>query len=500
MPSEPRAAHAATAVLLALLLAAAAGAPPLLLEALGLMLFAMAAARCLRRGRGLVLLLLALLPTLALLQLIPLPYAVWSAMDGRAYYADALAVASPPLAAPRALSLVPRLTADAALFWLPALGTFALAVGLPTSQLRALAALALLIAAVQGAFGVTQFLTAVDAGSAQVRGTFALPSQFAAQLLLLLPVALALLAATLGRRPAPERYHSSLHGPLAAAIATRLPRSTLYALLLLVLLAGLAATRSPLALNLTLLALLLAAIAFAGRLGVHGVFGWRGTLAAVGACALTALVLLPVRIGLAGYARPEPDWTAFADSLDAAADFMPWGSGFGTLPAIAPRFHGDGFGLIDADWIAWLLGGGAAAAALLLLALLIFLFQWLRISTDDTWSTFRLLQIGCGIGLLLLLLYGLFANGLRAYGNAVSAALLAAVFVHRGRGRAPRQLKLRLSGATAPAPVARITTAPGGSGRPDRSDRSGRADAPETADDEPQRRRRRRRKRRRRWL
>jgi O-antigen ligase len=379
-------------------------------ELCALPLLCLAARRLLGAGRSrgaiLPLVIVALLVTVPLIQLVPLPPAVWTVLPGQAPRIEALSLAGLPTPW-LPMTLAPVDTGRAALALIPPAAMFLGVLCLRPGQTQRIAWLWIALAVLGLVFGVGQ-MASPDGGPAYLYATtnlgslvglFANRNHEAAFLLALTPVAaaLALSTGTVPRRgEAPSPWKGA--GPWAAG------------LFILIALVALGVIRSR-------AGIILVAPAVAGSLAVL----WRGSARgagrlplvgiamAVGVAALAVALfgLSPIldRFGgaaqsdvLAGYrARAWPYVVA------AARTFLPLGSGLGSFdrvyqsvepvalvyPFYFNHAHNDYlelwletgwvgaaiFGLFclwlaGATWRAWRLGGGLAPAASLSILLL----------------------------------------------------------------------------------------------------------------------------------
>jgi hypothetical protein len=71
------------------------------------------------------------------------------------------------------------------------------------------------------------------------------------------------------------------------------------------------------------------------------------------------------------------------------------------------------------------------AAVLAVLLFAVYLRQWLRLAASGSRHSFRFVQFGAGLGLLLLLLHGLADFNWHVPANALYAAFLAGLFLGR---------------------------------------------------------------------
>ncbi|MEZ5582116.1 MAG: hypothetical protein R3F37_04415 [Candidatus Competibacteraceae bacterium] len=106
-------------------------------------------------------------------------------------------------------------------------------------------------------------------------------------------------------------------------------------------------------------------------------------------------------------------------------EFFPLGSGYGTFPHLFWRFYPPDMqfdGIIDCahnDYLEWLIEGGIIMTVLLGIFLLTYLRQWPVVWYRGIWSTFRFVQVGAGISLLLMGLHSFVDFNLHIPANAV---------------------------------------------------------------------------------
>ena len=189
---------------------------------------------------------------------------------------------------------------------------------------------------------------------------------------------------------------------------------------------------------LAMLGIFLCMLAFSRRLGGNNVYGLVGTFTAIGVGLAVEIGLAPV---LDRFALKDPlsdgRWEIYTGTLQAVGAFFPLGSGAGTFQEVFPRFHPSGLVVNNTinqahnDYLEWLMEGGLLAAALMVVLLGVYCRQWFRVWARDAWSTFRFIQVGAGIAVLLMLLHGFTDFNLHIPANAIFFAFLAAVFFHR---------------------------------------------------------------------
>lgn len=395
---------------------------------------------------------LALLFLAPLTQLIQLPFGLWAELPGRAFYAEALRQASIDDAGIgwRSLSLIPAATESSWLALLPPLAVFLAAVNLSSRQLTTLVLVFLGIATGEAFLGLIQYGDGPDSVfrlgnflmGDSASGTYINRNHLAGLLEMALPIALALLAATVGQgRPAHSRGRGhrqrTFRQWLARFSVARLNQAAIFAALALVILLGLIFTRSRAGVALAMLGILLCTLLFANRLGGRNVYGWMGTFTATGIGLASLVGLAPIWNRFA-YQDPLEDgrWKIFDATLQAIGEFFPLGSGAGTFEAVLMRFHPADFPGVTInrahnDYLEWVLEGGLMAAVLIAVALAFYFRQCGRVWKRGEWTLFRFVQAGVGIALLLMMVHSVVDFNLRIPANAVFTAFLAAVFFHR---------------------------------------------------------------------
>jgi len=423
----------------------------MILELAALGLFAMAIHRPVftKHLPQVFLLALAFFAFLPILQLLPLPFSVWSMIPGRSEYVAALTslFGSYDISG-HSFAVVPKATEAAFLTMLPPLAVFLVAVGLPDRRLKQVMYVFLGVATFQAVLGLAQYGTGSSAvfwSSPELVvqngiGTYAQYNHLAGLLEMALPIALGMLALHFHNiHHSSRRYRrKGLRDRLAQAFSHEMGinRTALFATTSLAILLGLIFTRSRTGIGLGMLGLLMAALLFARRLGGRFSSSITTMISVLGLVLAMEVGLAPVyqRFGLD--ATEDSRWSIFAGSLKAIGDFFPFGSGIGTFPQVYRRFQpGDIGGIFinhaHNDYLEWLVETGLFGGILALVFLGFYAWGWRRVWTREHWNTLRFMQVGAGIALLLLLLHGLTDYNLHIPANAIYFAFLAAVFLHR---------------------------------------------------------------------
>jgi len=453
--------------------------PLLILELAALALLVLAALRPAFSGHlpRAMLAALACLAALPLLQLLPLPPSLWSALPGRDFYAAALAAVGAE-AGFRGMSLIPWATQAAGLALLPPLAVFLTATGLPDEKLKTLAHGFIALAVAQALIGLAQYgmgsTGVVFAGEPTARGmgTYANPDHLAGLLEMALPLALALLAMNVhpGGPGVPHRRGRGLRQRLSGLFSQefRLNRTALLAAASIAILLGLVFTRSRAGVGLGMLGILLCALVFARRIGGERSARLVTVLGVIGLALALEIGLAPVLERFTDTNLVEDSrLSIFAGTLAGIGEFLPFGSGIGTFPEVFRRFQpGDVPYFVNHahnDYLEWLFEGGLFAGALVAVFLALYALRWPQLWTRERWSHLRYLQVGAGIGLLLLGLHGLVDFNLHIPANAIYFAFLAGLFFHREHEAPARQQALperRPERRPEPAPAPQPAPAP----------------------------------------
>lgn len=400
-----------------------------------------AAQRKLSWGHILALGGLMLLP---LLYLIPLPVDLVQMLPGRSIYIDArlLASGADALGSQRA-SLFPRETLTGWLILLMPLASYLAARSLDTRQLRTLVTLLFVIAALQAVLGLVQISAGPDSplflglswsGGSAV-GTYTSRNNYVGLLYMVLMITLALFMATLGRHRA-RVGQQSLRQRLLYFSTMRGHQAFLFGAFSLLLLLAIVFSRSRTGIALMMLGVLLASVVFARRIGGRNVFGLTGTVVSIVLGLAIAVGLAPVLERFSAKDRvSDARWTIFDGTFEGIGNFFPVGSGPATFRETFPPFQdlSQGQYIINNahnDYLEWLYDGGLLAGLLIVTMLVLYIIRWFTIWRKDKWGEFRFIQVGSGIGMLLMLLHEGIDYNLFVPANMVFFGFFAALFFH----------------------------------------------------------------------
>lgn len=397
-----------------------------------------------------LLLALAVLVALPLIQLVPLPMALWEYLPGRRYYGEAMAgLGITPQY--HAASLLPNITEAAWLTMLVPVAVFLATLATDQLRLKQLANLFIGLALLQAIIGLAQFGTgslsvfSPEPGArfagVSAHGTYANSDHLAGLLEMALPVVLGLLIANIqlggGRKfraSQQPKFRQRLSRLFSSGI--RFNVVALYVAAGLGILLGLIFSRSRTGIGLAMLAILLSALVFGSRLG-----GKRSTrvitiFTVLGSALALEIGLAPVLARFASQGMSDPyRWSIYTSTLQGIWEFFPVGSGFGTYPTVFRRFQpGDVPEFVNHahnDYLEWFFEGGLPAALLMFAFLVLYLVRWRQIWPREVhWSPYDFMRISAGLGLLLIGLHGMIDFNLHIPANAVFFAFLAGVFFH----------------------------------------------------------------------
>jgi hypothetical protein len=413
---------------------------------------------------------------LPILQLMPLPPAMWTALPGRepieaGFQEAGIALHWMPV------SLSPSETWRSALGLLPPFTVFLCAIGLDRASRRrlvlvllAIGLLSLMVGMAQVSAG-TQGLFRFYGPSSEATGFFINRNHYAALLYAMIPFTAAwVVGLTTDRRP-----------QFAVGVALNL-------VLLACLMLGLGMARSRAGLLLTLLACTASLGLAGGRLSAGSDPLARRLISVAGFAGLV-LILQFAAIGLLQRLASDPlddeRWQYAVITFRAALDFFPFGSGFGTFDSIFKSYETNRLlqesylNNAHNDYAELLLEGGAPALATLALLLGVLLHAvslgWKTERRSQSSALDSAIRRAAGIVACLLLLHSIVDYPLRSAALATVFALSCALLIpspteelrkRRGssRSRAKRSLdetRVKIGGAVAPdgAPGSRRVSA-----------------------------------------
>lgn len=386
-----------------------------------------------------------------LVQLVPLPDALWRLIPGHAEYATVLErfAAGESGQMSRAISVVPAATEAGWLALLPPLACFIAVQWLvPGHVVRLLLAMSI-FAGAEALLGLLQvragresvFYLLSDVAYGSASGTFVNHNHFAAMMAMMLPVVVGLLVFTI-------RYGRRRSRPAAFAFdPDALSQRIIVFLSAVLMLLALFFSGSRAGIATALAGLAFSSVLFArARSGLKHANLIVGALVVVGV-AIAALIglspllaaITPEQIALSGAGRIALS----AATLRAAIDFLPFGSGLSTFADVFPRYQAEVFGgFIDHahnDYLQFFMETGLAAPVIIALALAAYVMRMSELLRRQTARSFIVLQIAGGVALLPMILHSMFDFAIHMPANAMWFAALAGVMFHAGVADVPVQ-------------------------------------------------------------
>lgn len=370
--------------------------------------------------------------------LIPLPLDIFAALPGRELYGLVLQELDSP-AEWRALSVYAHATESA---WLACLVPVAVFLGVlraPARYLRILAMTMVLTAAAQATLGLIQYGDGPESWfrfgnpnyTNSAVGTFANRNHLADLLALALPIVTALWVAAWWER------RVSLRGRRDAGSGAHYARMAWWAFALLLLLLALLFTGSRGGIIAGLFGLVTTMIILARRVGRDGMVG-AVTGIAVAAVAIAAVIgLSPILNRFSPTdALTDIRWTVFGSVIQAIGEFFPLGSGPGTFADVYPRFQPVALNYFvnhaHNDYLEWVVEMGVLAVVAILWLVGLYFYRWLRLWRTADGNEIVLLQMGAGIGALVMALHSTVEFNFHIPANAIFFAACLALFFHTG--------------------------------------------------------------------
>lgn len=382
---------------------------------------------------------------LPLLQLVPMPFAIWDSLPGHGFYAQALAdLAGSELNQYRSYSLVPAATEYAWLALLPAIAVFLFTLVLPKEQIKFAVSVFLGVVFFQAILGLMQYGGGAEsmlrfygkAHSTAAVGTYTNRDHLAGLLEMALPLGLALLAASVGKSEVSRRHVRTLRQKIALLTATHLNKAFVYAFVSIAIVLGLIFTNSRTGNALAMVVIFISAIAYSTRLGGKNVYGLMGSFTAI-------VIVLALEIGMVPilnrFIQQDPladlRWVIFSDTIKAIGEFFPLGSGVGTFVPVYPRFQEmylDHLYINHAhnDYLEWVMEGGILAAILIFVFMLMYFSRWPKAWLRSDWKVMNFIQVGAGIGMFAMILHTFVDFNLHTTANQVYFAFLAGLFFY----------------------------------------------------------------------
>ncbi len=398
-----------------------------------------------------------------LIYLIPLPIDWWAALPGREGFYEVLRLLEGERVLFHSISINSLSSEQSYLALLPIIAIFLSCFIFNQKQLLNIIKCLILLAMFQAIIGLLQFSTAVDhwirlgieTHSNNAVGTYPNRNHFSGLLEMILPLSIAYWAMRFNRRIGKEglRHWRIRLASLADSDALIIAGIGIVILLLIL---GVVFSRSRTGIALVMLGILLSAILLAPKINKKR--GFRGI-----AVLVTLVIVIAAQIGLMPifqrFAEQDPlldsRWTIYSATFDAISTYFPLGSGPGTYQSVLLGFQPDSISHFinhaHNDYLEWMTELGIFSILLFVLFCFVILRQFIRLFNNKHWGDFHYLQMGCGIGIFLMMLHSLTDYNLRIPANALIFSFLVGVFLRsHNEGlekRATRKLRFKADGA-----------------------------------------------------
>jgi O-antigen ligase len=388
---------------------------------------------------------IAILLVYPLIQLLPLPDALWRVLPGHAEYAVVLErfATDGMSSVRRAISIVPGATEFGWLALLPPLACLLAVLRLQPDHVRLLLLSMVIFAGGEALLGLLQvglggdsiFYLRNDQAYGTAVGTFVNRNHLAGMLGMTLPVAVGWIAYSI-RHGRHQRKGGAPRSPVTETLSQRL---LVFALAVLILLC-LFFTRSRAGMATAFVGLACSSIVLTRmRTGAKSARLVVPSLIAVG-------IVLAVAIGIAPILeRFEPRELTLSEggrgglfmaTARAAIDFLPFGSGLSTFAEVFPRYQVMNLGGIAQyahnDYLQAFMELGLAAPVIVALMLGAYAKRIVELLRAEGSRSFALLQLGAGMGMLPTILHSMFDFALHIPADAMWFATLAGVLFHEG--------------------------------------------------------------------
>jgi O-antigen ligase len=374
-----------------------------------------------------------------LVQLVPIPMAWWALMPGHAPFAQVLATAG-EAGGWRPATIHPTATQYSWLVLVPCVAIFLAVRQFDRTRVRRLAIVFAAVACGEAILGVLQAGSAPGSAihlgnpwsGGGATGTYINKNHFAGLVAMALPMLLALWAIEMlpvvTHRGEVLREHprnADMRFALRAAFSA----------LTVILLLALLLSRSRAGIAAGMLAFALAVILLVWKSATAQVKVVLAMLAAGALLLAGSFGLTPVLDRLAPdevASNAGGRWHLNMGSLAAALDFMPLGSGLGTFADVFRRYQGGAIiGFADHahnDYAEILVELGIAGLGVIVLFLVAYAARWPAVARRRDSRRLRFLQVGAGLGMLALLVHGLFDFNFHIPANAIYFSMLAGIF------------------------------------------------------------------------
>jgi len=390
--------------------------------------------------------LIGLLLAYPLLQLIPIPFEFWQALPGRELYADAMRMAGLPLhqiALP--ISIAPENTWQSFLALIPPVAAFVYMMSCSDDKMQNVVGFLIVIALLQATLGLMQYANGPDSllrlgwyhAGISAAGTYANRDHLAGLLEMILPLSLALFVSTIPYQSKVVNSKRNFIARILDGSLSRISRFTIFAISSILILLGLIFTQSRSGIALGMLSIFISAIVFSYKLKNSRQTSLLFSIFIVGIMFAIEIGLVPI-LNRFAYEDPLKDlrWIFFGDTIHALVTFFPFGSGFGTFSQVYERFQsaeiiGVFVNHAHNDYLEWVMEGGIAVVIFIASLMLLYLMQMKKLFQCKPWYKKEYIQIGAGIGILMMAFHSLVDFNLHIPANQIFFASLLGLYFRK---------------------------------------------------------------------
>ncbi|WP_181389705.1 O-antigen ligase family protein [Leucothrix pacifica] len=331
------------------------------------------------------------------------------------------------------LSIIPYESKIALLTLIAPVSFFFVALSLNESRLTQLVYALLLITTLQASLGLIQytsgnpfFLFGMPSSGGSAQGTYVNRDHFSALLEMVLPLVIGLLLFSIGR---------SSSGRRAKNLSRIFNQVLIYTFIALIVFLAAIFAKSRIGVLLIMVAVLLSTIVFSRHIGGKASVGFTAAFATIAIGLSVSIGLIPVLNRFVSKNPVEDErWRIFEHTIQGIKAFFPVGSGPGTFSDIYRAFQPvEQLRFINNahnDYLELLFEMGAAAVFIIVGFFFLYLFGWFKLA-GGVWNRERFIQVGSGIGILMLLLHSSMDFILHEPMNTMVFALLVGMFFRR---------------------------------------------------------------------
>jgi O-antigen ligase len=182
-----------------------------------------------------------------------------------------------------------------------------------------------------------------------------------------------------------------------------------------------------------MIGMVISMFAFSNRLGRSNIYGSYGTVIFIIIILAFEIGLMPVLDRFSVDPMEDLRWEIYSIGLRIIGDYFPVGSGMGTFSAVYLPYQTPNLDRLinhaHNDYLQWVLEGGLPVLLIIGMGLFRYFGNWRCIWVSGSWGGFRFIQVGAGVGVLLVLLHSMIDFSLHKPANNICFAFFLAVFL-----------------------------------------------------------------------